>query len=103
MRKALTHPISRRQPARPLAADSAPSVEAPQEQRPVAIEYSDAHKTRAKIHKYASWATLPLLGAELVLGEKLYNDPGLISVFDVQSVTGVCSLVESRDAPGHRQ
>jgi hypothetical protein len=99
------------------AADNAPSVEAPQEQRPVAIEYSDAHETRAKIHKYASWATLPLLGAELVLGEKLYNDPnsltsnlrgvhgavgaGLIGFFGVQSVTGVWNLVESRHAPGH--
>jgi hypothetical protein len=101
------------------AADSAPSVEAPEEQRPVAIEYSDAHETRAKIHKYASWATLPLLGAELVLGEKLYNDPnsltsnlrgvhgavgaGLIGFFGVQSATGVWNLVESRHAPGHRK
>ncbi len=91
----------------------------PQDQggRPVAIEYSDAHETRAKIHKYASWATLPLLGTELVLGQKLYNDPnsltsnlrgvhgavgaGLIGLFGVQSVTGLWNLVESNQAPGH--
>jgi hypothetical protein len=89
----------------------------PQGTRPVAVEYSDAHETRAKIHKYASWATLPLLGTELVLGQKLYNDPnsltsnlrgvhgavgaGLIGFFGVQSVTGLWNLVESNQAPGH--
>jgi hypothetical protein len=89
----------------------------PQGTRPVAIEYSDAHETRATIHKYASWATLPLLGTELVLGQKLYNDPnsltsnlrgvhgavgaGLIGFFGVQSVTGLWNLVESNQAPGH--
>lgn len=91
----------------------------PQDQggRPVAIEYSDAHETRAKIHKYASWATLPLLGTEFVLGQKLYNDPnsltsnlrgvhgavgaGLIGLFSVQTVTGLWNLVESNQAPGH--
>src|SRR6516164_1339973 len=89
----------------------------PQGTRPVAIEYSDAHETRAKIHKYASWATLPLLGTELVLGQKLFNDPnsltsnlrgvhgavgaGLIGFFGVQSVTGLWNLVESNQAPGH--
>lgn len=88
-----------------------------QNARPVAIEYSDAHETRAKIHRYASWATLPLLGTELVLGQKLYNDPnsvtsnlrgvhgavgaGLIGFFGVQSVTGLWNLVESNQAPGH--
>lgn len=91
----------------------------PQDQggRPVAIEYSDAHETRAKIHRYASWATLPLLGTELVLGQKLFNDPnsqtsnlrgvhgavgaGLIGLFSVQTVTGLWNLVESNQAPGH--
>jgi len=89
----------------------------PQDQRPVAIEYSDAHETRAKIHKYASWATLPLMATEFALGEKLYNDPnsqtsslrgvhgavgaGLIGLFSVNSFTGVWNLLESRPAPGH--
>jgi len=84
--------------------------------RPVAIDYSDAHQTRAKIHKYTSWATLPLMATEFALGEKLYNDPnsvtsssrgvhgavgaGLIGLFGVQSVTGVWNLVESNQAPG---
>jgi hypothetical protein len=88
-----------------------------QGQRPVAIEYSDAHEMRAKTHKYASWATLPLMAAEFALGEKLYNDTnseadslrgvhgavgaGLITLFGVNSVTGVWNLLESNQAPGH--
>src|SRR5690348_5260663 len=57
--------------ANALAAD-------PQGTRPTAIEYSDAHETRAKIHKYVSWAALPLMATEFALGEKLYNDPNSI-------------------------
>jgi hypothetical protein len=99
-----------------LAAEAARLVADDQGQRPVAIEYSDAHETRAKIHKYVSWAALPLMATEFALGEKLYNDPnslnsgsrgvhgtvgaGLIGVFGVQSVTGVWNLVESNQAPG---
>jgi hypothetical protein len=85
--------------------------------RPVAIQYSDAYLTRAKIHKYASFATLPLLATEFYLGQSLYNDPNsltsgqrtahavigasLVGLFAANSVTGVWNLVESRDAPGH--
>jgi len=99
-----------------VAAEAAKLAAAPQDARPVAIDYSDAHQTRAKIHKYTSWAALPLMATEFALGEKLYNDPnsinsssrgvhgavgaGLIGVFGVQSVTGVWNLVESNQAPG---
>jgi hypothetical protein len=85
--------------------------------RPVAIEYSDGHYTRARIHKYASFATLPLMAGEFALGESLYNDPnsltsgkrglhgavgaGLIGLFGVNSVTGLWNLMDSRHAPGH--
>lgn len=87
--------------------------------RPVAIEYSDAHETRAKIHRYVSWAVLPLMGAEFALGQTLYNDPnstnsnlrgvhgavgaGLIGVFAAQSVTGVWNLLEESSAPGQKK
>jgi len=100
-----------------IATEAAALALDPQGQRPVAIEYSDAHETRAKIHKYASWATLPLMGAEFALGEKLYNDTnsetdslrgvhgavgaGLIGLFGVNSVTGLWNLLESNQAPGH--
>jgi hypothetical protein len=99
-----------------LAVAAAALAADPQGARPVAIEYSDAHETRAKIHKYVSWAALPLMATEFVLGEQLYNDPnslnsssrgvhgavgaGLIGVFGVQGVTGVWNLVESNQAPG---
>ena len=110
--------------ATPLADGIADAVadtlaEGSQEARPVAIEYSEGHETRAKIHKYASWATLPLLGAELWLGQKLYDDPnsltsdlrgvhgavgaGLIGFFGVQSVTGMWNLLEAKQAPGHKK
>src|SRR5262249_42229300 len=50
---------------------------AAQPARPQAIEYSDAYYTRAKIHKIASWATLPLLGTEAILGQNTFNNsPG---------------------------
>ena len=100
-----------------LAVEAGKLAADPQDARPVAIEYSDAHLTRAKIHKYASWATLPLLGTEFWLGQKLYDDPnsltsdlrgvhgavgaGLIGFFAVQSVTGMWNLLEARSAPGH--
>ena len=103
--------------AEALAVEAGKLAADPQDTRPVAIEYSDAHLTRAKIHKYASWATLPLLGTEFWLGQKLYDDPnsltsdlrgvhgavgaGLIGFFGVQSVTGMWNLLEARSAPGH--
>jgi len=102
-----------------LAAEAAKLAADSQGARPVAIEYSDAHETRAKIHKYASWATIPLMATEFALGEKLYNDPnsltsgmrgvhgavgaGLIGLFGVQSVTGMWNLLDARSAPGHRR
>src|SRR4029077_17334424 len=67
----------------------------------------DAYQTRAKIHKYASFATLPLFGAELVLGQSLFNTPanaggkraahaavgaGIIGLFAVNTVTGAWNL-----------
>ena len=77
-----------------------------------AIEYSDAYRMRAKIHKVASFATLPLFVTEGFLGESLYNDPteskktahlavatGIGVLFGLNSVTGVWNLVEARHDP----
>ncbi len=88
-----------------------------QDARPTAIEYTEGHETRAKIHKYASWATLPLMGTEWWLGQKLYDDPNsinsgnrgvhgavgsaLIGFFAVQSVTGIWNLIDEKSAPGN--
>jgi hypothetical protein len=85
--------------------------------RPMAIEYSDAYYTRAKIHKYASFATLPLFATELALGQTIYNDPNvhassavgahiavgsaITGLFAVNTVTGVWNMWESRNEPSH--
>jgi hypothetical protein len=71
-----------------------------------AIQHSDAYLTRAKIHRIASYASIPLFAAELYLGESLYTsvDPqqhkgahiavgtGLIALFGVNTVTGGWNL-----------
>ena len=88
-----------------LAADTG-------ERRPKAIEYSDGYYTRLAIHRYASYAELPLFAAEYVLGQKLLNDQrdgrrgssgahsavavGLGALFAVNTVTGVWNMVEAR-------
>jgi hypothetical protein len=75
---------------------------------PVAIEHSDAYQTRAKIHKYASFATLPLFATELWLGQSVFNSSpggagskkgahiavgsGIIGLFAVNTVTGAWNM-----------
>ena len=86
------------------AADAAP---APPQAHPVATVYSDAYQTRLKIHKYASFITLPLFAAEIGLGESLYNNPnergavsafhgavaaGIVGLFGVNTVTGAWNM-----------
>ncbi len=88
--------------------------------RPRAIEYSDAYYTRLTIHRIASYAELPLFGAEYVLGERLLHDErtgfppsslkaahagvagGLAVLFGVNTITGVWNLWDSRQDPSNR-
>jgi hypothetical protein len=82
----------------------------------VAVEYSHGYSVRLRIHKDASFAMLPLFGAEAVVGQKLFNNPtsrglktahgalnvGLLGLFAVDSVTGLWNLKEGWDQPkGH--
>ena len=74
-----------------------------------AIQHSDAYLLRAKIHRYASYASLPLFATEVYLGQSLYNsaDPqknkgahiavgtAIISLFGVNTVTGAWNLFGS--------
>jgi hypothetical protein len=103
-------PAARAQEADPPVQD--------QTARPRAIEYSAGYETRAKIHKYASFATLPLFATELALGQSIYTDPnaqasaarnahiavgtGITGLFAVNTVTGVWNMWESRGDPNHR-
>jgi hypothetical protein len=89
--------------------------------RPRAIEYSDAYYTRLAIHRYASYAELPLFAVEYVLGQKLLNGDrtgnrassgtrsahtvvagGLGVLFAVNTVTGVWNAIEARHDPSGR-
>ncbi len=84
--------------------------------RTKAFEYSDGYRLRAKIHKVASLATLPLFGAEWYLGNKLFNLEGtdatrsahgavaatIGGLFAVNTVTGVWNLLEARKDPNGR-
>jgi hypothetical protein len=69
-------------PARSLAFRSIPLFEQDDAQplHAAAIEHSDAYQTRAKIHKYSSFATLPLFAVEIALGQSLYHTtPGTVA------------------------
>ena len=72
-----------------------------------AIEHSDAYLKRAKIHRFASYATLPLFTAELALGASIYNGvehgdwrkgahgvvaTAIVGLFGVNTVTGAWNL-----------
>ena len=101
------------------AQDSAGDDPQAQTRRPVAVEYSDGYYTRAKIHKYASFATLPLFATEVALGQTIYNDPNanssaakgahiavgsaITGLFAVNTVTGVWNMWESRHEPEHHK
>jgi hypothetical protein len=93
--------------ARLLTFASASGRQDAQPLHAAAIQHSDAYQTRAKIHKYASFATLPLFATELVLGQSLYNSPSsvgakrgahiavgtaLLGLFGLDTVTGAWNL-----------
>lgn len=103
--------------ARPSTLDlSAAQTERPR--RVVAVDYSDAYKVRAKIHKIASFATLPVFGAMYWAGQDLYDHPGASdskkglhgamaattgALFGVNTITGVWNLWEGRKDPSHKK
>jgi hypothetical protein len=102
------------QPLAVAVADQTPSAPTA---RARAYEYSDAYRTRAKIHRYASFATLPLFVAQFVEGQRLFDGTGgsgtrsthkalafsIGGLFGVNSVTGVWNLIEGRHDPTHRK
>lgn len=85
------------------------------QRRPVVIQYSDAYRTRARIHRAASILSLPLFVAEGFVGESLYRHPtpgrrsahlalaaGIGGLFAVNTVTGVWNLIAARKDPNDR-
>ncbi len=96
-----------------LATEPADQTAAPAK---VVVDYSDAYRLRAKIHKYSSFAMLPLFATEVALGQSLYNNGGEGSrrsahaavgagigvLFGVNTVTGGWNLWEARKDPNGR-
>ena len=87
------------------------------QQRPKAVELSDGYYTRLKIHKYTSYAMVPLFIAQYAVGHKLYNDTGeneslralhstlaagIYVGFGINTVTGAWNLWETRAQPEGR-
>lgn len=76
-----------------------------------AVEHSDFYYKRLAVHRYASYATVPLFVTEYFLGQSLFNNPGeggttksahsvvagaIAVLFGVNTVTGVWNLWDSR-------
>lgn len=89
--------------------------------RPRAIEVSDAYATRLRIHRIASYATVPLFAAQVIAGQNLFNADAngtprpawaqsvhrpiayaLGGLFAVNTVTGAMNWWETHDdgSPG---
>jgi hypothetical protein len=107
-----------------LFAQTAPDSQASQSPQPpqtpqtpapqvhaVATTYSHGYEIRRDIHKYASYATLPLFATEYALGQSLYNNPenagtkkalhgavgtGIVGLFIANTVTGGWNMWDSR-------
>jgi hypothetical protein len=98
----------------PAVASQQPAV------HPAAIDYGHGYEVRARIHRYASYTTLPQFGAQIIVGQKLRNEldrgenthgglktahtalaTGIVGLFAVNSITGVWNLVESRKDPNN--
>jgi hypothetical protein len=91
--------------------------QAPPQPPAPASPYTHAYEVRKDIHKYASYATLPLFAAEYALGQSLPSEPGnsgsarglhgavgagLVGLFFVETVTGGWNLWQSRHEKNHR-
>lgn len=79
------------------------------------FEYSDGYATRLSIHRWSSYAMLPLFAAQVLIGEELLrNGPtaggwarethkpvalALGGLFTVSTVTGVLNVMEARRDP----
>ena len=100
-----------------FATDETAGQDGQARQRVKPFEYSDGYKTRAKIHKTASIATLPLFIGEYFVGQSLYTSTtrssgtktahavlagSIAGLFGVNTVTGVWNMVEASKDPNHK-
>lgn len=110
-------PVSRCPPRLAAAGLLGAGAQAPT-QRPRAIEYSGFYGVRLTIHRYASYATLPLFAAQYVTGDQLMRKSsdaprwardlhgplatGLTGLFALNTVTGLWNFWDSRNDPSGR-
>jgi hypothetical protein len=106
-------------PTKSVRADWVVVVDTPRVARRTApVEYSDWYGRRLTIHKWASYATLPLFAFQYVAGRQLYDKStdapswaksghgvaatGIAALFTVNTVTGVWNLWDARKDPEGR-
>jgi hypothetical protein len=109
---------SRLLPSSPVAAQQQDTTR----RRRRAVEVSEAYGQRLQIHRYLSYAMIPVFTAQYIAGSKLYDAqqtggspaPGwakpvhqagaatIAGIFGINTVTGVWNLWDSRHTPEHR-
>lgn len=107
-------PMGSRRLASPFALASGLVADTTRPRR-VAVEYSDAYATRLTIHRVASYAMLPLFGAEYLLGQKLLDNStsstrnqhalaagAVATLFGVNTITGVWNWWDARNDENDR-
>lgn len=110
-----------------VVAVVAPADTEPPRRRPRAVEYSEAYGRRLTLHRWGSYAMVPLFAAQYVLGDRLLGQKadafagrrdgppsaslrrthrtvagGIGLLFVANTVTGVWNLVEARRDPDGR-
>lgn len=85
--------------------------------RPRAVQMGKGYELRLKVHRLASWATVPLFVAQYVVGQKLYDGDsagegaedahgmlatGTTVLFGVNTATGLWNLWDMRRKPEGR-
>ena len=98
----------------PLFMPNRPAALAQIDTQQAAIEYSDMYFTRLTIHRYASYAMIPLFLVQFWSGEWMYRHPGqrgtardlhgpgvagLTVLFGVNTITGLWNLHDSWHDP----
>lgn len=87
-------------------------------QRPKAIDLSDWYYRRLEIHRWGSYAVIPLFAVQYIAGNQIFPDPAnaptwaknthragatlIAGVFTANTITGVWNLWETRDVPERR-